>query len=98
MATPTLFVNVWTDAKEVALGPVEQQMSAAIGATSVTVGSIARGTSLPRKRVRFLANVDCYVAWGLSPVASATSVPLVGNSPEYFDIPSGEAIAVIERV
>lgn len=92
-----LYISVWTDAAAVALGDVEQSETVAIGVSSTQSNVITQNNTLPRKRVRLFAEASCFVAWGTNPTASATGVPLGAENPEYFDIPVGHKIAVIQR-
>jgi hypothetical protein len=95
-----LYIAVWDDAAEVALGNPTQEMVVAIGGTS-TASLAVSGPVNRHKRMRVFATANCFVTWGSSPVATndgLTGRPLGSENPEYFDIITGQAVAVIERV
>lgn len=96
----TLFITVWEDAEEVALGGPIQETAIAIGATS-SQSDVITGTLRKRRRVRLFADVDCFATWGENPVAlndGTDGRPMGADNPEYFDIEAGHKIAVIERI
>lgn len=45
--------------------------------------------------VRIVSNVDCYIAIGLDPTATAASTRLVAFQPEYFGASVGEKVAML---
>lgn len=95
----TLFITVWRDAEEVALGQPIQEMTVNIGVSS-TNSAIIVGTDRQRNRVRIFADSNAFVTWDVNPTAlnDGTSGRAMGSeNPEYFDIESGHKIAVIER-
>jgi hypothetical protein len=95
----SLFITVWDDAAEVALGVPLQQMVVAIGATSVQSAVVA-GIGNAHKRMRLLADVDCFVIPGDNPTAlgdGTMGIPLGAENPEYHSIDVGQRVAVIER-
>lgn len=69
--------------------------SVAIGATSA---QITNATASDTDVVRLVATVDCNVAIGSNPTASATtSAFLPAGVVEYVDIVSGYKVAVIQK-
>lgn len=98
MAT-TLFFCVFEGANEVALGDPIQE--AAIDFSGGEAKSdVINGEGRKRRRVRVMADDDCYVAWGdgVTAVNDGTlGRPLGADNPEYFDIESGHKISVIAR-
>jgi len=47
--------------------------------------------------VRLCGTVDCYVVFGVSPVATVAQGTLIpANCPEYFAVDQGERVAVIQ--
>ncbi len=47
--------------------------------------------------VRLFSDRPCRIAFGLNPVADATSTPLAAEAPEFFSVTPGQRVAVIER-
>jgi len=95
----TLFIAVWEDAEEVALGNPIQEMTVDIGVASAQSDAIS-GTLNKRRRVRLFADGNCFATWGADPTAlndGTDGRPLGASTPEYFDIQSEHKIAVIER-
>jgi hypothetical protein len=92
-------VCVWEHAGEVALGDPLQEFQIDIAASSTESTETIIGSGNKRKRARLFADSDCFATWGLTPVAVSTaSRPMGAENPEYFDIRSGDKIAVIERL
>ena len=79
----SVFVTVFETAREVALGDPLQYTAATIGGANSAAIS---GSGKKRRRVRLLADADCWVAWGENPTAtgSADSVALVADQAEYW--------------
>jgi len=95
----SLQLAVWDTAASTATGPVLQEEVVTISATSAQ-SSVITGTNIYRT-VRIYADTDCFVTWGSNPTAltDGTEGRMIGaNNPEYFQIVSGDKIAVIERV
>ncbi len=95
----TLFFAVFSGAAEVASGDPIQENKVDIGAGS-TQSVALTGTGRKRRRVRILADTNCFATWGSNPVAKDDGTdgrPLEAGSAEYFDIEAGHKIAVIER-
>src|SRR3990170_158819 len=95
-----LFITVWEDAAEVALGAPTQEMQVAIGAGSVQ-SAVITGTKNRHVRMRLMADADCFVTWGDDPVATTDGTsgrPMAAENPEYFDINVGQKVAVIQRL
>ncbi len=96
-----LFIAAFGDAKEVAFGsPIQEQV---VSFTTPSVQSAVLTVHVPAKmyRVRILADADCFVTWGDDPTAlidGTNGRPVGANNPEYFGIPSGQRLAVIQRV
>ena len=96
----TLFVCIWVDAKQVALGDPLQEFPVTIAGTSTKSTTIS-GSGRKKIRARLFADADCFVTWGEDPTAlnnGNDGRPLGAENPEYFDIETGHKIAVIERV
>ncbi len=96
----TLFIAVWRDAAEVALGDPLQEIAVAIGAASAQSAAIT-GKDRQRNRIRLFADADCFVTWGTDPTALTDGTagrPLGAGNPEYFDIEAGQKVAVIQRL
>jgi len=64
----------------------------AVGAASVQSTVLGPQTGL----VRVCASTDCNIAFGINPVATATSLYLPAGAIEYFGVNPGEKIAVIQ--
>lgn len=95
----TLFISVYRAAGSTALGTPSQEEVVAIGAGSLQSTAIS-GTRGDRV-VRLYADVDCFAHWGSNPTALTDGTagrPLGADNPEYFRIPVGDIIAVIQRV
>lgn len=95
-----LYIAIWDDAAEVALGNPTQEMAVAIGGTS-TQSAAVTGPENRHKRMRLFADSNCFVTWGNNPTATTDGTggrPMGAENPEYFDIITGQVIAVIERV
>lgn len=94
-----LYITVWRDAAEVAMGDPLQETSIAIGGASVQSEAIT-GVNRQRNRVRLFADSNCFVTWGADPTAlndGTDGRPMGSENPEYFDIESNHRIAVIQR-
>ena len=94
-----LFISVYRVAGSTAFGSPQQEEKVAIGAGSLTSSAItgARG----RRIVRLYADADCFVTWGSSPTALTDGTegrPMGADNPEYWNMPVGTIIAVINRV
>lgn len=91
-----VYLTVWHSAAEVALGdPVQFTVSIIDGANSAAI----TGTGRKRRRVRLLADADCFVAYGESPTATdgTDSMPLGLDNPEYIDMESGHVLTAVTR-
>lgn len=100
---PTLYFCVFEAAAETASGDPVQEDTVTISGVSAASAPVA-GANRMRKRVRLLADGDCFATWGSpdpsDPVAQPDGTngrPLQAGVAEYFDIESGHKIAVIER-
>ena len=97
----TLFIGVWGDASQTLIGQPIQEMTVAIGAGSLQSGILTQGNNKVQRRVRIMADTDCFVTWGVDPTAlndGTQGRPMGAENPEVFGIESGWKIAVIERV
>lgn len=95
----TLFFAVFSGAAEVASGDPIQEDKITIGAGSLQSVAIS-GTGRKRRRVRILADTNCFATWGENPTALEDGTdgrPLEAGSAEYFDIEAGHKIATINR-
>jgi len=95
----TLFIAVWRDAEEVALGdPIQEMVVTVAGASDVS--DVIVGKNRERNRIRLLTDTNCFVTWGEDPTATNDGLngrPMGSENPEYFDIEAGYKIAVIQR-
>lgn len=98
MAT-TLFFCVFEGANEVALGdPIQEDTVDFSGGEAKS--SVILGDKRKRRRVRVMADDDCFVTWGADPTAvndGSEGRPLGAENPEYFDVESGHKFSVIAR-
>jgi hypothetical protein len=95
----TLFVAAFASAAQVAMGPPLQEMTVDIGVGS-TQSAVIVGSGRRHRYVRLFADANCFVTWNANPVAigdGSDGRPLAANVAEYFNIESGNKIAVIER-
>jgi hypothetical protein len=65
----------------------------AAGGASAASGVLASGARV----VRLFATVNVRVEFGVSPVATQNSMPLLAGTPEYFSLPPGEQVAAIKE-
>lgn len=65
---------------------------------TLAIGSASVATATPPGAdvVRLVATVPCYIAIGSAPVATASSMYLPANMPEYFVTNRTDNIAVLE--
>ena len=92
--------SVWAGAAEVAVGPVIQENVITVSGTAASSDPI-NGSGGIRRRVRLMADVDCWVHWGPAVTAlnDGTAGRMMGSeNQEYFDITAGDIISVIERL
>lgn len=54
-------------------------------------------TKLTTTKVRIWASTDCFVAFGASPTATSSDMPITALQPEYFDITPGHKISAIRQ-
>jgi len=95
----TLQYTVFTSGTQTGEGDVLQENVVAIGAGSLSSSAIT-GTAPALMTVRIMCDTKAWVTWGTTPTAVAeTGGRMVGaENPEYWQIPAGQKIAVIERV
>ena len=91
----TLWITVFEHAGEVALGDPVQELTVTF--TTSTQSTAITGSNRKRKRVRIFSDADCNVSWGANPTATATTIPMGAENPEYFDIEAGHLIAAVTR-
>jgi len=95
-----LYVNVWPDAKETALGTMEAvlKITTLSGSNQVTSAVAENGTT-KIKRVRIYAEANAFIAMGANPDATeaAQQIPIGADNPEYFTVPLGTKFAGITR-
>ena len=92
----SVFLTVYEAAAEVALGDPIQFAEATIdGANSVPITGDAR----KRRRVRVLADANCFIAYGAAPPATngTDAMPLGLENPEYIDIEAGHVLTAVSR-
>lgn len=95
-----LYINVWTDASQTALGDIEQSLViTTLSGANQQSAAVAQNGSLTTKRVRLFAEVDCFVTWSTgNPDATGSGrIPLGASNPEYFTVPVGTKFAAITR-
>ena len=95
----TLFFRVFETAEATALGDPLEDIVVNIAATS-TPSTVIPGSGKKRRTVRFFADANCFVTWGLDPTAKndgSDGEPLGSENPEYHDVEAGHKIAVIQR-
>lgn len=96
----TLQYTVFDAAGVTGAGPVLQEDTITIAGTSAQ-GAAITGTGNRTRIVRVTADADCWVHWGSDPTAAADGENgrmFHSTQVEYFQIVSGEKLAVIERV
>lgn len=65
--------------------------------TTLAVGAVSAATApLGALVVRLVATTNCYVAFGAAPTATAASMYLPANMPEYFVVNSTDAVAALQ--
>lgn len=92
--------TVFYNASVTGTGPVLQEDTITIGGTS-TQGAVITADQSRARKVRITADADCWVTWGSDPTAAADGESgrmFHSGQVEYFEILSGDRIAVIERV
>jgi hypothetical protein len=62
-------------------------------------GTSAQSTAISANAgyVRFVATTLCHIRIGSNPTATPSNMPLVPYIPEYFVVPSGSKVAVIQN-
>ena len=94
-----VYVTAWDTAAEVAMGDPVDFLVAIIDSTNSPALS---GSDRKRKRVRLLADADCFVNF-FSDVADPTvtdgtdAMPLGADNPEYVDMEVGRVLKAITR-
>ena len=95
----SLFITVWVDAEEVALGqPVQEEVVSFTGTPGES--NPIDGSNRLRRRVRLLSDAACFATWGdgLTAAADGSEGRAMGSeAAEYFDIEAGHTISVIAR-
>ncbi len=98
-----VYLTAWDSAGEVALGDPTDHLVAVIG-TGVSEGLTSSREQEPnqRKRVRLLADDNCFVVFwkeGADPDINdgEDSIPLGADNPEYFDMQAGRVLKAIAR-
>lgn len=95
----SLFITVWRDAEEVALGQPLQEMAVTISGTAAE-SAVLTGKNRARNRVRLMPDTNCFVTWNTDPTALNDGFEgraMGSEAAEYFDIEAGHKISVIER-
>jgi hypothetical protein len=92
-----VYMTVWEDAAEVALGDALQYTQATIGGAN---SAAITGTGKKRRRVRIYAEAACWVKTGANPTATGAtdSMPVGADNPEYLDIEASHVLTAIVRV
>lgn len=92
-----VYMTVWEDAAEVALGEPLQFTSAEIGSTN---SAAIVGTGKKRRRVRLYSTAACWVKYGANPTATGASDAMAvgADNPEYIDMEAGHVLTAIARV
>ena len=63
---------------------------------AVGAASVATATAIGAPLVRLISTVPCYVAFGVAPTATATSMYLAANVPEYFVLNMTDQVAALQ--
>jgi hypothetical protein len=64
---------------------------------TVTIGAAsAASAAVGASVIRLVSTVDCYIAIGASPTATATSMFLPAKEPEYFVVDPTNEVAVLQ--
>ncbi len=95
----TLQVSAWNGASVTLAGQPFSEEVIDVGSGSLQ-GSVLN-CSGNMCSVRFLADEDCWVNWGLNPTAAgdgASGRKIVADVAEVFGVQNGHRIAVIERL
>ena len=92
--------STFVAAGEVAVGAVLNEGVVAIGGASAQSAVVDPSAASARehRRVRVFADNTCYVAFGLNPTATTTSMKMAAEQTEYFFLEAGWKIAVLDRV
>jgi len=95
----TVYFCVFEGASEVALGdPIQEGIIDFSGGEAKSAA--ITGTKRIRRRVRIMADDDCFVAWGDGVTAlndGTLGRPMGSENPEYHDIEAGHTISAIAR-
>lgn len=75
---------------EVAQETSKDSVTADFTSAAVQSNAFAAGTNI----VRLWCNVQCSVAFGTNPTATASSKPMAALTPEYFAVPAGQSFKV----
>lgn len=94
-----LYVTVFTDASQTALGDVEQSLSIAnLSGSNAQTAVITRNGTLSTKRIRVYSEAAAWIAFGTDPDATGTlRIPIGADNPEYFTVPVGYKVAGVTR-
>jgi len=68
------------------------QSAAYTGTAGTTTNGVANGV----QKVRVLVTTDAYVRIGVNPTATTSDTYVVGLSPEYFTVMSGEKVSAVQ--
>src|SRR4051812_20408755 len=96
----SLYVTVFPDAQQTALGDIAQTLTiATISGSTQPTGKVSQIGSLGFVRVRVFADGDCWLAMGTAPDATnaAARLPLGASNPEYFTVPHGHKFDAVTR-
>ncbi len=93
-----LYCHVFRDAAAANKGSLEQAIKVEITSPAQLSEAVDQAGTTPVKFVRFWSDADCFVAWGSSPEATTTDIPIGGgHGPESFEIPASYKISVLAK-
>lgn len=71
-------------------------LPAIVHQTVAVGGASVQSAAFAGSYVRLVSDTACYVSVGTNPTASASTMRLLADSPEYFAVTPGHKIAVIQ--
>jgi hypothetical protein len=61
-----------------------------------TAGTITNGIGAQIQVVRIVSTSACYVAFGVSPTATTSSIYMPADKPEYFTVAPGDKVSAVQ--
>jgi len=62
-----------------------------------TAGTITNGVGAQTYVVRVWCSTAAYIAFGASPTATTSDIPVPANTPEYFIVTPGQKVSAIQQ-